>query len=101
MARRSPTPYKIEPTKEVTMDVLKAQFKAIAGAIVGALVSVLTTTVTDPDAAINPDAASGADQLVQLPNTQAEWVTFFVSIVVGWAVVYFAPRNQPTASVRP
>lgn len=76
------------------MDVLKAQFKALAGALVGALVSVLTTTVTDPDAAVNPDAVNGT-AIVQLPNTQAEWVSFAVAVLLGWATVYFAPKNQP------
>lgn len=75
------------------MDVLKAQFKAIAGALVGAVVSVLTTTVTDPDAAINPDAVNG-NAIVQLPNTAAEWVSFGVAVLLGWATVFFAPRNQ-------
>lgn len=79
------------------MDALKAQFKAIAGALVGAIVSVLTTTVTDPDSVVNPDSVDG-NAIVQLPNTQAEWVSFGVAVLLGWATVFFAPRNQQPVS---
>jgi hypothetical protein len=69
--------------------------KAFAGGLAGAIVSVLFTTVTDPNAAINPDAPDGANAVVQLPNTTAEWVTFVVSILVGF-VLPFLQRNFPS-----
>lgn len=71
--------------------------KAFAGGLAGAIVSVLFTTVTDPNAAINPDAPDGANAIVQLPNTTAEWITFVVSIFVGF-VLPFLQRNYPSVA---
>jgi hypothetical protein len=76
-------------------DKVQQAAKAFAGGLAGAIVSVLFTTVTDPDAAVNPDAAAGANAVVQLPNTQAEWVTLLVSIVVGFVLPYIK-RNFPS-----
>lgn len=76
-------------------DKVQAAGKAFAGGVAGAVVSVLFTTVTEPDAVINPDSAPGADQLVQLPNTQAEWVTFAIAVVVGF-VLPWLKRNFPS-----
>lgn len=72
--------------------------KGIAGALAGALVSILFTTVTDPEAAINPDAVdTGSNPLVQLPNTTAEWITFAVAVVLGF-VLPWAKRNYPSVT---
>jgi multisubunit Na+/H+ antiporter MnhB subunit len=71
--------------------------KAFAGGLAGAVVSVLFTTVTDPNAAVNPDAPPDANAIVQLPNTTAEWVTFLVSVLVGF-VLPFLQRNYPSVS---
>lgn len=79
------------------VDKVQQVGKAVAGGVAGALVSVLFTTVTEPDAVINPDAPAGANQLVQLPNTQAEWVTFLVAVLVGFALPYLK-RNFPSVA---
>lgn len=71
--------------------------KALAGALGGALISILFTTVTEPDAALNPDAVPGADQFVQLPNTSAEWITFAVAVVLGFLLPW-AKRNYPSVT---
>lgn len=82
--------------KEMTLkDQLQAAGKAIAGAVAGAIVSVLSTTVTDPNAAINPDAPPGANAIVQLPNTTAEWTSFAAAIVIGFVLPY-VKRNYPS-----
>lgn len=72
--------------------------KAIMGALSGAIVSILFTTVTDPNAAINPDAAdTGSNPLVQLPNTTAEWVTFAIAVLIGFVLPYLK-RNYPSVA---
>lgn len=76
-------------------DKFQASAKAFMGALAGAVVAVLFTTVTEPDAIVNPDAVPGANQLVQLPNTAAEWTTFAASVVVGFILPY-AKRNFPS-----
>ncbi|AAN02095.1 holin [Mycobacterium phage Barnyard] len=78
-------------------DKVQQAGKAVAGGVAGALVSVLFTTVTEPDATLNPDAAAGADQLVQLPNTQAEWVSFAVAVIVGF-LLPFIKKNFPSVA---
>lgn len=77
------------------LDKVQQAGKAFAGGLAGALVSVLFTTVTEPDATVNPDAVPGADQLVQLPNTQAEWVSFGIAVVLGF-LLPFLKRNFPS-----
>jgi hypothetical protein len=79
------------------LDELQKLAKAIAGAVVAAISVVATTTVTDPNAVVNPDAPDGANQLVQLPNTQAEWVTFVLALAVGFALPYLK-RNFPSVT---
>lgn len=74
---------------------VQAAGKAFAGAVAGAVVSVLFTTVTDPNAVVNPDAPAGADQIVQLPNTTAEWVAFVAAVIVGFGLPYLK-RNYPS-----
>ena len=77
-------------------DKVQQAAKAFAGGLAGALVSVLFTTVTDPDAAINPDAIdTGSNPAVQLPNTSAEWITLLVSVALGFLLPYFK-RNFPS-----
>jgi hypothetical protein len=76
-------------------DKVQQAGKAVLGGVAGAVVSVLFTTVTEPDATVNPDAVPGADQLVQLPNTQAEWVTFAIAVVLGFLLPYLK-RNFPS-----
>lgn len=76
-------------------DGFQATAKAFAGGLAGAIIALLFTTVTEPDAVVNPDAAPGANQLVQLPNTQAEWVAFGTAIVVGF-VLPFVKKNFPS-----
>lgn len=87
----TPTP----AVKPSLKDRLLAAAKAFAGGLAGAVVSVLFTTVTEPDAVVNPDAVPGADQVVQLPNTQAEWVALAVSVFLGF-VLPFLQRNFPS-----
>lgn len=77
------------------LDKVQQAGKAVAGGVAGALVSVLFTSVTDPDAAVNPDAVDGANAAVQLPNTQAEWVAFAVAVIVGFALP-FLKKNFPS-----
>lgn len=79
----------------MSFDKVQAAGKAFAGAVAGAVVSVLFTTVTDPNAVVNPDAPAGSDQLVQLPNTQAEWVAFVAAVIVGFGLPYLK-RNFPS-----
>lgn len=76
-------------------DRLNAAAKGLAGGLAGAIISVLFTTVTEPDAVVNPDAVPGADQVVQLPNTTAEWVTFAISVLVGFVFPY-VKKNFPS-----
>lgn len=71
--------------------------KGFAGGVAGAIVSVLFTTVTDPNAVINPDAPAGSDQLVQLPNTSGEWITFAVAVLIGF-VLPFLQKNYPSVA---
>lgn len=78
-------------------DKFQAMGKAFAGGLAGAVISLLFTTVTDPNAVINPDAPPGADQLVQLPNTTAEWVAFGTAILVGF-VLPFVKKNFPSVA---
>jgi hypothetical protein len=77
------------------LDKVQQVGKAVAGGVAGAVVSVLFTTVTDPNAAVNPDAPDGANAVVQLPNTQAEWVTFAIAVVLGF-LLPFLKRNFPS-----
>lgn len=77
------------------VDQVQAAAKAVMGAVAAAIASILFTTVTEPDAVVNPDAVPGADQVVQLPNTQAEWVSFIVAVIVGFVLPY-AKRNFPS-----
>lgn len=77
------------------IDKLQQAAKGIAGGVAGAVVSVLFTSVTDPDAAVNPDAVPGANAVVQLPNTQAEWVTLIISVFIGF-LLPFLKRNFPS-----
>lgn len=76
-------------------DKINAAAKGIAGGVAGAIVSILFTTVTDPNAAINPDAVDGANAVVQLPNTTAEWVTLAVSVFVGF-ILPWVKKNYPS-----
>lgn len=78
-------------------DTVLSWAKGFAGGIAGAVVSVLFTTVTDPNAAVNPDAPSGASAIVQLPNTQAEWVTFAVAVAIGFALPWLT-KNYPSVA---
>lgn len=78
-------------------DVVGQWGKAIAGGIGGAIISVLFTTVTDPNAIINPDAPDGANAVVQLPNTTAEWVTLVVSVAIGFGLPWLK-RNYPSVA---
>lgn len=90
----APTP----ATRPTLKDKLGQTAKAVMGALSGAIVSILFTTVTDPNAAINPDAAdTGSNPLVQLPNTTAEWVTFAVAVVIGFVLPYLK-RNYPSVA---
>ncbi|AZS12579.1 holin [Mycobacterium phage DrLupo] len=75
------------------VDKVQQAGKAVAGGVAGALVSVLFTSVTDPDAAVNPDGPGSA--AVQLPNTQAEWVAFATAVIVGF-LLPFLKRNFPS-----
>lgn len=79
----------------VVIDKLQQAAKGIAGGVAGAIVSVLFTTVTDPNAVINPDAPDTANAVVQLPNTTTEWVTLLVSVILGFALPYLK-RNFPS-----
>lgn len=76
-------------------DQVQASWKGVAGGVAGAVISVLFTTITEPDAVVNPDHVPGADQVVQLPNTQAEWVALIASVVVGFLLPYLK-RNFPS-----
>jgi hypothetical protein len=84
-----------EKMANAVLDKLQEAAKAVVGGLAGALISVLSTTVTDPNAVINPDAPDGANAIVQLPNTTAEWVTFVVSVVLGFALPWLK-RNFPS-----
>lgn len=77
------------------VDKLQKAGKALAGGLAGAVISVLFSTVTEPDAVVNPDHAPGASQVVQLPNTQAEWVTFVLAVVVGFGLPWLK-KNYPS-----
>lgn len=76
-------------------DQVQAAGKAVAGGVAGAIVSVLFTTVTDADSVVNPDAPDTANAAFQLPNTQAEWVTFAIAVIVGFALPWLK-RNFPS-----
>lgn len=76
-------------------DRVQAAGKAFAGGLAGAVVSVLFTTVTDADAVVNPDAPDSANAVVQLPNTQAEWITLLVSVAIGFLLPW-VKRNYPS-----
>lgn len=97
MATPTPNPVPVPGNSPTFKDRFGQAAKAFMGALAGAIVSVLFTTVTDPNAAVNPDAPPGADAVVQLPNTTAEWVTFAVAVVVGF-VLPWAKRNYPSVS---
>lgn len=71
--------------------------KGFAGGLAGAIVSILFTTVTDPNAVVNPDAPDSANAVVQLPNTTAEWVTFGIAVLVGF-VLPFLQKNYPSVA---
>lgn len=77
------------------LDDVQRVGKAVAGGVAGAVVSVLFTTVTDPNAVVNPDAPDSANAIVQLPNTEAEWVTFGISVVIGFLLPWLK-KNYPT-----
>lgn len=76
-------------------DQVQAAGKAVFGGVAGAIISVLFTTVTDADSVVNPDAPDTANTVVQLPNTQAEWVTFVIAVIVGFALPWLK-RNFPS-----
>lgn len=77
------------------LDSIQKMGKAVVGGVAGAIISVLFTTVTDPNAVVNPDAPDGATAVVQLPNTQAEWVTFAIAVVLGFLLPW-AKKNFPS-----
>lgn len=77
------------------LDNIGRNAKAFAGALAGAVISTLYTTVTDPNAVINPDAPDSAGQLVQLPNTQAEWIAFVVAVILGYLAPWLTPNRPP------
>lgn len=92
----TPNPAPVAGPRPTLKDRIGQIGKALAGALSGALVSVLFTTVTDPDAAVNPDAVDTASNpLVQLPNTTAEWVTLAIAVLIGFALPYLK-RNFPS-----
>lgn len=83
------TPSTPAPVRPTLKDKLQQVGKALAGALSGAVVAVLFTTVTDPQAAINPDAVdTGNNAIVALPNTTAEWVTAGVAVLIGFVLPY-------------
>lgn len=59
--------------------------KALAGAVAGAVISALWTSVKNP----------GSADIVQIPQTQAEWTAFAVSVAVGLALPWLK-RNYPS-----
>lgn len=77
------------------LDKAQRAGKAIAGALAGAIVSTLFTTITDPNAVINPDAPESASKLVQLPNTEAEWIAFGAAVLLSAALPWLR-RNYPS-----
>lgn len=89
-------PVPVQATPSLKDRILQAG-KGFAGALAGAVVSVLFTTVTDPNAVINPDAPDSANAVVQLPNTTAEWLMFAVSVLIGFALP-FLQRNYPSVA---
>lgn len=76
-------------------DRVQEAAKSVMGALATVIVSVLFTTVTDPDAVVNPDAPASAGAVIQLPNTKAEWVTMLVAVAVGFLLPYLK-RNFPS-----
>lgn len=93
----TPTPAPVPGNSPTLKDRVGRVGKALAGAVSAALVGVLFTTVTDPDAVVNPDAPNGANAVIQLPNTTAEWVSLAVAVLVGFVFPYLK-RNFPTVS---
>lgn len=78
-------------------DSVQQVAKGVAGAVAGAVVSVIFTTITDPDAVLNPDAPAAADEFVQMPNTTAEWVALLIAVLIGFGLP-FVKRNYPSVN---
>ena len=79
------------------MDVLQRMAKALAGGLAGLITAGLFTTVTDPDAVVNPDAPDSASAVFQMPNTTAEWVTTLLAVLLGFGLPYLK-RNFPSVA---
>lgn len=97
MTNPQPAPAPVPSNSPTLKDRFGQTAKAFMGGLAAAIVSLLFTTVTDPNAVVNPDAPDGANAIIQLPNTTAEWVAFGVAILVGF-VLPFVKRNFPSVS---
>ena len=85
------------PAPSLKDKVLQAA-KGFAGGAAGAIIGLLFTTVTDPDAALNPDAVdTGSNPVFQLPNTTAEWGTLAVAVLIGFLLPYLQ-KNFPSVA---